>query len=92
MSAFSVEVEQVGVLADRLVRAGEELAAAGRTLEPAGDWPGLPGLAGAVEEFSVAWRRSLERTGRSAQEAGVQLRRSAEAYRRVDAAVARACG
>jgi hypothetical protein len=81
-----VDLDGLDRLAARLVRTGEELAGAGASLDAV---VGLPGpLAAAADDFCHSWRRSLQRTGRSAQDAGRQLASAGEAYRRVECAVA----
>jgi uncharacterized protein YukE len=95
MTAFSVDTEALGALAERMARTRDAVARASRLVDNCGSTasagPVAAGLvAGALADFDDHWRYGLRRIVSNLDDCHAALHDAAAAYEQVEQAIARA--
>jgi hypothetical protein len=90
MTAFSVDIGELGALAERMARTRDAVARASRLVEDSASGAAAGLVAGALADFDEHWRYGLHRIVANLDDCHAALHDAARAYEQVEHAIAQA--
>ena len=92
MTAFSVDTDALGALAQRMARTRDAVARASRLVDDCASGSSAGLVAAALADFDDHWRYGLRRIVDNLDHCHIALQDAASAYEQVEQAIARAAG